>query len=455
MNYKLDLGKDSILKIFIQYAVPSALGMLAMSLAGIVDGIFIGRYVGTNGLAAINLVYPLAALALGISIMIGVGGSTVATTELGAEKIKTAQNTFTVTIILITSFALFVVLAGSLFMDNLIGLLGSDNLLKNDVKDYLSTIILFFPFLMLTFILDAFIRSDGSPLFSVVSLIISALINIVLDYYFVAEFSWGLKGAAMATGISQTAAFIMLSLYILKGKTEYRFVRPVFNAKKIKLMLFNGSSELVNEMSAGFSTYIFNLILMARLGAIGVAAYSVVGYGAMVGMMIFFGVAQAIQPGVSYNLGAENLARIKAFLKLGTAVNIAAGTIMFLLMFFFAEPLASIFAKDNLKLIELTVHISKLFSFSFLLSGINIVLSMFFTSMHRAKDSIIIALSRSLIFILVGLAFLPLILGDNGIWLAIVFAELITLMVSLFLFKKKPLDESNIHFVGKSLKQVS
>ncbi len=455
MNHKLDLGKDSILKIFIQYAVPSVLGMLAMSLAGIVDGIFIGRYVGTNGLAAINLVYPLAALALGISIMIGVGGSTVATTELGAGKIKTAQNTFTVTIILITSFAIFVILAGSLFMDSLINLLGSDNLLKNDVKDYLSTIILFFPFLMLTFILDAFIRSDGSPLFSVVSLIISALINIVLDYYFVAVFSWGLKGAAMATGISQTAAFIILSLYILNGKTKYRFVRPVFNAKKIKLMLFNGSSELVNEMSAGFSTYIFNLILMTRLGAIGVAAYSVVGYGAMVGVMIFFGVAQAIQPGVSYNLGAENLDRIKAFLRLGTVVNVVVGVIMFLAMFFFAEPLALIFAKDNLQLIKLTIHISKLFSFSFLLSGINIVLSMFFTSMHRAKDSIIIALSRSLIFILIGLAFLPPLLGNNGIWLVVVFAELMTLLLSLYLFKKKPLDESNIHFVWKSLKQVS
>jgi Na+-driven multidrug efflux pump len=175
----------------------------------------------------------------------------------------------------------------------------------------------------------------------------------------------------------------------------------------------------------------------------------------MVSMMIFFGVAQAIQPGVSYNLGAENLNRIRAFLRLGTAVNIVVGIIMFLLMFFFAEPLASIFAKNNLQLIELTVHISKLFSFSFLISGINIILSMFFTSMHRAKDSVIIALSRSLVFILTGLAFLPLLLGNNGIWLAVVFAELMTLLVSLFLFKKKPLDESNIDVARKSLKQVS
>ena len=441
METKLDLGKDSIAKIFISYAIPSILGMLAMSLAGVIDGIFIGRYVGTNGLAAVNLVYPLAAFALGVSIMIGVGGSTIATTEMGAGKKKDANETFTLTLLLIVLFALFVTIVGTIFMNQLIGLLGANEQIESDVYQYLSVIILFFVFFMLTFIFDAFIRSDGSPLFSVLSLIASAFINIALDYIFVARFSWGLKGAALATGISQFAAFLLLSVYLLSGKSKYKLAKPSFSRIKIKNMMYNGSSELVNEMSAGKSTYVFNLVLMARLGSIGVAAYSIIGYGAMIVSMIMFGIAQAVQPAISFNLGSQNVERIRKFLKTALLTNVIIGIVMFAAMNIYVESLASVFVHNDKELISLTIEINRYFSFSFLLSGSNMVMSMYFTATQKAKESVMIALSRSFIALMTGLMILPQFLGDKGVWSSVLFAEFATIILVLILYKRNSSDK--------------
>jgi len=381
--------------------------------------------------------------------MIGVGGATVATTELGAGKIKMAQNTFTITLILISSFAIFITIIGSFFIDPLVSFLGAEETLKSNIIEYLSVILGFFLFFMLTFVMDTFVRSDGNPTFSVIALVAAALLNIFLDYTFIAKFNWGLTGAALATGLSQLVSIILLAGYLLMGNTRFKIVKPDFDLKKIKRLLFNGSSELVNEMSVGISTFIFNLILISRFGSLGVAAYSVVGYGTMIIIMIFIGIAQATHPAISYNLGAGNLNRIKQFLRIGLIVNFVLGFIMFLILFFFAGDLATIFTNDSQELIDLTVIIGKRYSFAYLFSGANILISMFFTSMHRAMDSIVIALSRSLIFILIGLAILPKILGDNGIWLAVLFAEVMTFLVTLVLFKIKPLDERNIEAIKK------
>jgi len=455
MNKTFDLGKDPIGKIFTGYAVPAVLGMMAMSAAGIIDGIFIGRYVGTSGLAAVNLINPLASLAIGISIMIGVGGATTAAAELGAENIPGARNTYTVTLLLITLLALGITVAGLLLMDPLVNLLGADGALSVDIREYLSTIILFFLFFMMTFILDAFIRSDGSPVFSVSVLLGSSLMNIVLDYLFVGRFGWGLRGAALATGLAQVAAFIILWAYLASGKTRYRLVKPVFQFRRLSRMLFNGSSELVNEISVGISILVFNYILLGRLGSLGVAAYSVVGYGAMLARMFFGGIAQAIQPGISFNLGAGNLDRIQRFRKIGLAVNTLTGIGFFLALRLFSRPLAVLFAGNNPEVVDLTVRIAGFYSFSFLIAGTNIVLSMFFTAVHRAMDSAVIAFCRSLIFMLTGLFVLPLFLGDDGLWLTVVFAEALTFLTALFLLRRRPLNQEQVSHLRSSLKQAS
>ncbi|MDC7233057.1 MAG: MATE family efflux transporter [Spirochaetales bacterium] len=455
MNKTFDLGKDPIGKIFIAYALPGVMGMIAMSAAGIIDGIFIGRFVGTSALAAVNLINPLASLAIGLSIMIGVGGATTAAAELGAGNIQGARNSYTVTVLLISALALIITVAGLIFMDPLVRLLGAEGALAADVKEYLGSIILFFLFFMLSFLLDSFIRSDGSPVFSVTVLLGSSLLNIVLDYLFVGRFGWGLRGAAFATGFSQAGAVVLLGSYMISGQTRYRLVRPRFEFRRLGKMMFNGSSELVNELSLGISTLVFNYILLTRLGSPGVAAFSVVGYGAMLAKMIFGGIAQAVQPGISYNLGAGKLDRIRSFLKLGLLVNIGAGLMACTVMISLRRPLALLFAGTRTDVVELTARIALLYSFSLLLTGSNFVMSMFFTAVHRAADSAVIAFCRSLLFFMTGLFVLPLFLGDDGLWLTAVFAEGLTLITAFLLFRFRPLDEKQVRRISHSLKQAS
>ncbi|MBF9014977.1 MULTISPECIES: MATE family efflux transporter [unclassified Oceanispirochaeta] len=455
MTKTFDLGKDPVGKIFTGYAIPGVLGMMAMSAAGIIDGIFIGRYVGTSALAAVNLINPIASLAIGLSIMIGVGGATTAAAELGAGNVKGARNSYTVTILLITVLALIITVAGLIFIDPIVRMLGAEGALAADVKEYLGSIILFFLFFMLSFLLDSFIRSDGSPVFSVAILLGSSVLNIIMDYFFVARFGWGLRGAAFATGFSQLIAVVFLWAYMISGKTRYKLVHPRFEIRRLGKMLFNGSSELINELSLGISTLVFNYILLSRLGSIGVAAYSVVGYGAMLAKMIFGGVAQAVQPGISYNLGAGNLKRIKAFLKLGLGVNLVTGVLAFVAMLVLRRPLAVLFAGNQTEVVELTVKIALLYSFSLLVTGSNFVLSMFFTAVHRAADSAVIAFSRSLLFFLLGLFVLPMFFGDNGLWLTTVFAESLTLITALLLVKFRPLNEDQVNRLRSSLQKAS
>lgn len=450
---RIDLGSGSVKRIFISYALPSVLGMVTMSLAGIVDGLFIGRYVGTEALAGVSIVYPLTSLAIGLAIMIGTGGTTTAAAEVGAGNLSSAKNTFTITALLVTITAAVFMLIGFLFAGPISQFFGRKGGLEDEIRAYLVPLLFFFIPFMHAWILDVFIRNDGRPVFPSVILVIASAINIVLDYLFIAKFGWGLCGAACATGLSQIFPTLVFWVYIHRGHTSYALVKPVFRLKRMTRMLYNGASEFINEFSVGLSSILFNMALLQRIGAVGVASYSIIQYVTMLTVMVFFGIAQAVQPGLSHNLGEGDRERITAFRRIALQSNLLVALLSFAVLLFFDQEIAALFTRGDREVLLLTSEISRFFCWAYIPMGMNITLSMYFTSIHFARESAVTALSRSFVLLLLCLYTLPLIFGNIGLWLTVPIAEGLTLLLVGFLYRRRPLDDSYIALTVSRLRE--
>ena len=436
----VDLENDSPGKVFIYYAVPAVLVILAHSSAAVIDGIFIGRYIGAVELAAVNLFKPVFNIIWALGIMAATGSSTIAATYLGRRKFRKADSVFSLTLLFITIIALLFAFSGFILKENIADMMGADDAVRPPLLEYMSVIMLFSPAYIIVFLFDAFIRCAGKPAYSIISALTGAFVNLSLNYFFIIVLSMGIRGAALATAAAQLATFILL-IYFLYAKTDFKITLPSFDYKMLVKIFYNGLSEFSNELSAGFTAFLFNLLIISRIGNNGVAAFGVLGYANIISSMFFFGVSQAIQPLVSYNFGAEKKKSIYRFLKRAVLTNLTIGTIIFLILFFRGESIASVFLKDNREVISLTVSIAKLYSFTFIISGINKVLSMFFTAIHRPGSALITVFSRRLVSFLIALAVLPPLLGNSGLWLSFLFAEITTLIICLFLLKRNRIKE--------------
>ncbi|MEG2919443.1 MAG: MATE family efflux transporter [Clostridium sp.] len=434
---KIDLGKDNVIKIFFYYAIPSILGMIAMSSAGIIDGIFVGRFVGPEALAAINLSMPPIYLFYGIAVMISLGGATLANIKRGEGNTKESNNFFTITIVLTLALGILATVVGTLFSENIAGMLGAGSDTKELVATYLRIISIFYIPYLATFTLDMFLRNDGFPVFPIICTISGSIMNVILDYILIGDFKMGITGAALATGIAQVIPMIIMAVFLII-KSSWKFVKPSFHIKVILAMLFNGSSELLSNISVAISAFIFNIIIMKEIGTMGVAAYSVANYAAMIAIAIFFGIASAINPGVSFNKGSEDVKRVLAFKKVGITFSLICGVILAFGLITFGENIVEMFVGEDGAVKELSIHIIRFYSVAMILMGVNVVSSMYYTAINEPLISAVIAASRSLVFLTLGVVFLPMVFGQNGIWASIVFAEVMTLFITLWCFKKKP-----------------
>jgi putative MATE family efflux protein len=440
MKLTVDLDNDSPGKIFFYYAVPAVLVILAHSSAAVIDGIFIGRYIGTTELAAVNLFKPLFNVIWALGIMAATGSSTIAATSLGDRNFRKADSVFSLTLLFISITALLFASLSFIFRELIADLMGADSTVRAPLLDYMSVILLFSPAYIIVFLFDAFIRCAGKPAYSIVSALSGTAVNLSFNYLFIVVLSMGIRGAALATAIAQLTTFSLL-IYFLHTKTDFKITLSRIDFREIGRIFYNGLSEFSNELSAGFTAFLFNLMIITRIGTEGVAAFGVLGYANIISSMFFFGVSQAIQPLVSYNFGAKRKKNIYHFLKHALICNFFIGTMIFLLLFFKGNTIASIFLKDDMEVIKLTVSIAKLYSFTFIISGINKVLSMFFTAIHRPGSALITVFSRRLVSFLIALAILPPLLGNNGLWLSFLFAETVTLLICIFLLKINKIKE--------------
>lgn len=448
MKQKADILQDDIFKLFLRYLGASIASTFMSSMYILFDTIFIGRGIGSEGLAALNIALPVYNVIFALGLLSGVGGATVMAISMGRKKFHMVNKIFTQSMIIAVVFGALITILGSIFIDNLCIFLGATESNFKLVKDYLSVIIMFnFSFLIVN-ALSVFIRNDKAPKLAMWSSIIGTIINIVLDALFVLVLHLGMRGAALATITgSITSLLILIYFHFIKGKGSLKFVKTKLEIHTFKRILKNGAPSFIIEVSSGIVIFAFNMVLEDITGTIGISAYSIIANISLMCVAIFTGICQASQPIISTNYGANQMDRVNKVLKMGITFALFVGVTFFVVGMFFPRQIVGLFNKDNLELMEITSKGIQLYFIAFIIMGVNIVMGSYFQAIEYSMIATITSLLRGVVFILLGLFILPNIFALNGVWLTVPFAEGLALILTLALYKK---SKGNLNLIKEA-----
>ena len=421
---------------FIKYVLPPIFSMIFMALYTIVDGIFVSRFVGTDAMAAINIIFPIYNLGLGLSIMLATGGSAIVAITLGQKNKKEADQQFSM--IVMTTVILGFILGGLVLLNlnKIIAILGATPRLVEYCKDYVFILAMIMPFLMLKIIFEFFIRVDGKANLVFIITVVGGVLNIIFDYIFIVIMKLGIAGAGYGTAVGIIGSLIIGFWYYLSGKSILKFGKPSFNFKFLRDACINGSSEMITDFSSAITTFLFNITILKYAGEDGVAAISILLYLYFFLVSLYLGLSMGIAPVISYNYGAKNFTKIRETIRQSFVVISVSSILIFLAAEFLGQYLVIPFVKGESNVLDLTVQGFKLLAFAYLFNGFNIFGSGLFTSVNNGKISAILSLCRGLIFIVVGIEFLPKLMDLNGVWLAIPMAEVLTLFITIYFYNK-------------------
>ncbi|TVR30539.1 MAG: MATE family efflux transporter [Spirochaetaceae bacterium] len=426
-----------------RHASPAVASMLFMACYQIVDGIMVGRALGPEAIASVNILYPIVAFFSGLAVMIGVGGNARIAVLLGAGKPREAGGILGLIICLGIGLGVTATLLGALFMPQILGFLGTSGRLGYFAGGYLRGILPFFVFMILVFILEQSTRNDGKPNLASAVMAGCAVLNIILDYLFLFVIGTGITGAAVASGLSQTlGALVFIGYFVRKtlagrrsdiaaGAGGLRFGRPDWNLDIVRTIVVNGSSEFFNSLSMGITTFLFNRLILVYVGALGVAALTVVQYPMMLGIMVIMGIGAGTQPIFSYNHGAGLHHRVQGALRWSLGVSTAVGFLVFLAMGWPARFIAGLFLPGHAEALALTEEVSRIVRWSMLFLPLAMVASTYFTALEQAGKSLLVALSRGLVLPVAGLLLFPQLWGATGIWIVPIFAEGLTVLIAI------------------------
>lgn len=430
----LDLSKGNLGKIILRYGLPSIATMWIFALYTIVDGFFIGKFLGANELAAVNIVMPYVNLSFALGIMIAIGGATIISISLGEKNFEKAHRVYSLSLELFMILGGFLGTIGIFFPHKIVEILGANEIILADATTYLFYLSFFTVFYLLSYGLEIFVRVDGNTLYSLVCIIIGALLNIILDYLFIIKFNMGIMGAGLATGIAQFGTAASLGYYLLLKSTKLRFSFVKIDIPQTLKILYNGSSEFLTEIATGIVIMAFNINIINIVGEKGVSAFGIISYISTLVTMTMIGFSQGLQPVISYNFGAKNFKRIKKVMKISSTTVTILGILFFLVCNIFVKEIISIFIKDDKILFEVTKNAINLYSFTYVLMGINIIISAYFTAIEDAFISAVLSVLRGMIFVNILLFTLPKFLGINGIWLTSPINEFLSMIVSIGVF---------------------
>lgn len=436
---KISLSDHFTYRKLLKFVAPSAVMMMFTSIYGVVDGLFVSNYVGKVPFAAINLVMPFIMILGGIGFMIGTGGSALVSKTLGEGDRKKANRYFTMMIYLSLICGVAASVIGFVFIRPISYLLGATDTMIGDCVEYGRMIFLFTTAFMMQNVFQSFLVTSEKPRLGLLATVGAGVTNMALDAWFIVGLGWGVKGAALATGISQTVGGILPLIYFLRlNSSLLKITRTKLEGRPVFLAVTNGSSELMSNISASVVSMIYNFQLMKFAGEDGVAAYGVLMYVQFVFIALFIGYAIGSAPIIGYHYGAINHSELKNMLKKSIIIMSISGVIMTLLAQALALPIAKVFAGYDEGLFDMTVHAFRVFSFSFILAGINIFASSFFTALNNGAVSAAISFLRTLIFQSTAVIVLPMIWELDGIWLSITVAEVFALIISVtFLAAKR------------------
>ena len=442
------LAKSFSFSSLIKFTIPSIVMLVFISLYTIVDGVFVSRFVNTDALSAVNIVYPFINIVIAVAVMLATGGSAVIAKKLGENKSREAKENFTLIVLIGFTLGILIALIGFIFSKQILNILGSTDDLYKYCIDYFLGLLIFVPAFIVNLLFQYLTMTAGKPKVGLILTIIGGLTNMILDYVFIVPMNMGISGAAIATGMGNLIPAVLGTIYFMKKKSTIYFVKPKFDLKVILKACSNGSSEMVTNLSTGVTTMLFNLSMMNLLGSDGVAAITIVLYGEFLINSAYIGFSSGVAPIISYNYGNDNKSELKKIVKYSIRFILMSSVTLFIISVLFAPNIVGIFSPKGTTVFDIGYKGFSIFSLSFLVTGINIFSSAMFTAFSNGKISASISFLRTFVFIISGILILPRFLGINGVWLAVPIAEALSMLISItFIYKYK-----NVYGYGKETK---
>lgn len=449
---ELDFRNMGVGKLFTLQLIPALLGMVASALYVVADGIFVGRGVGSDAIAAVNINNPVMTLVSGIGLMFGMGGGVMASVALSRGEKKRANDILMRTVVASVAVSGLLTIFLCLFPIEAGMILGSDEYLSGMVAEYLFWYALCFPFMVLMTALPFFIRLSN-PSVPMWALATGAILNVILDWLFIFPFGWGLFGAAIATGIGQTVGALIMIVYLFKKNLAVHFVRisVKMNAipswiKDIWYMMCLGFAVFLSEVTVSIMGTAGNYAFMKELGPDGVAAFIIVCYIFPVIFMVFNATIQSAQPIISYNYGCGLLHRSKQALRYALYFAIGFAAIMMIVFLFQSQLVVDLFIPDkNNPAWGYADKGLPYFSADFIFFGINTIMIGYYMSLETLRKAVAYTLIRGILPVICFYV-LPLWFGVSGLWMSVAAADIITtiVIVATSLTKRTRMKDMNV-----------
>jgi len=428
------LGTENVWKLLMQYAIPSVIAMTAMSLYNITDSIFIGHGVGALAISGLAITFPLMNLSAAFGTLVGVGASALMSLRLGQKDYDTANKILGNVLVLNLILGSFYTVVVLLFLDQILLFFGASPETLPYARDFMTIITLGNIITHMYFGLNALMRATGNPKRSMYATIISVIINVILAPLFIFGFKWGIRGAALATVIAQTAMLIWQLSYFMDKENYIHFEKGSFRLKRkiVTDSLSIGLAPFLMNSAGSIIIIIINQNLIKHGGDLAVGAYGVINRVASLFAMVVFGLTQGMQPIAGYNFGAKQFDRVNTVMKLTVLLATAVMMVGFLISEIFPHAVAAAFTTEE-ELINIVVPGLRIVMILFPIVGFQMVASTFFQSIGMAGKAIFLSLTRQVLFLLPCLLILPSIFGIKGVWYSMPAADLAASILAAYL----------------------
>lgn len=438
MREREHILSENLRILLFKFSTPAIIGMLISSLYNVIDTIFLGRGIGSVAIAALTIVLPVQILMMAIGFMIGVGSASIISRSLGEGNKNIAVNVAGNGILINLFINVLLMIPAFLFIDEILLFLGASEQVLPSARDYLSIILWGFVFFSFSIFSNNIIRAEGRPRASMYSVVIGAVANIILDPVFIFGFKMGVKGAALATILSQIINAIYIIYYFMLGKSIFRFAHRMFRVQKelIKNILVIGFPSFLMATIDSVIFLIFNKALVYYGSDLDVAVAGVAFRVIDFTLMPILGISQGFSTIVGFNYGARLYKRVKKVLSEATVWTTLIASFGFIIMMFFPEILLSIFSSRE-EFVTRGVLPIRLMVMLLPTLGIQILGGNLFQAIGKPFPALILTLSRQLLFLIPAIFVLPLFFGLNGVWLSWPVSDFLTSLVTgVFVYKE-------------------
>ncbi|MDO9573415.1 MAG: MATE family efflux transporter [Candidatus Contubernalis sp.] len=430
------LAKEKIGKLLFKLSAPAMIGMLVQAMYNIVDTIFVGRAVGFMGIAGLTIVFPIQILIMAFAQTIGIGGSSIISRSLGAGNLEKANKTFGNIVSLVIMVSAVVMLLGGFFIEPVLKVFGATESILPYAAEYLGIILFGTFFFVFAVACNNVARAEGNARVAMYTMLISAGLNIILDPIFIFGFNMGIRGAALATVISQASMSIYLIYYFLSGKStlalrlqNLKIIPDIF-----KETMTIGASSFARQASASIMVVIINNSLAFYGGDLTIAVFGVINRLLMFAFMPMFGIVQGLQPIVGFNYGAGHPDRVRNAIQIAILVTTGMSIFAFLSFMFFPGYLIRLFSTEQ-ELIDIGTQAIRIICLAFPLLGYQLIGAGIYQALGKPLPAMVLSMSRQVLFFIPMVLVLPIFFDLQGVWMAFPAADFLAFIVTFVLVR--------------------